>query len=44
MHYGEAEVRGIRGRASWEETQSLMEEGIEVLPMLLPDALKGPLQ
>lgn len=44
MHYGEAEVRGIRGRASWEETQSLMEEGIEVLPMLLPDTLKGPLQ
>ncbi|QDL54919.1 DUF1178 family protein [Rhodoferax aquaticus] len=44
MHYGEAEERAIRGRASQEETQSLLEEGINVLPLLLPNALKKPLQ
>ncbi len=42
IHYGEADERGIRGQATREETQALLEEGIPVLP--LPPALKGPLQ
>ncbi len=42
MHYGEAEERGIRGQVSAQETQALLEEGISVLPLPLPAALKGP--
>jgi hypothetical protein len=44
MHYGESEERNIRGQASVEETQDLLEEGIEVMPLPVPDALKGGLQ
>ena len=44
IHYGEVKERGIRGRASRVETESLIEEGIAVLPLLLPIALKGQLQ
>ncbi|MEY2802098.1 MAG: hypothetical protein RL513_1683, partial [Pseudomonadota bacterium] len=44
IHYGEADERGIRGQASREETQALLEEGIAVLPLPVPPALKGPLQ
>ena len=44
MHYGETEERGIRGQASPEETQALVEEGIGVLPLPIPKALKEPLQ
>jgi len=44
IHYGEAEERGIRGQASREETEALLEEGIGVLPLPIPKALKGPLQ
>lgn len=44
IHYGEAAERGIRGRASPEQTEALLEEGIAVMPLPLPDALKGPLQ
>ena len=44
IHYGEAEERGIRGQASPEETEALLEEGIGVLPLPMPKALKGPLQ
>jgi hypothetical protein len=44
MHYGETQERGIRGQASADETRELMEEGIEVVPFLLPAALKEPLQ
>ena len=44
IHYGEAPERGIRGRASRAETEALREEGIEVMPLPLPPALKGPLQ
>jgi len=44
IHYGEQKERGIRGTATPEETQSLVEEGIEVVPFLLPVALKGRLQ
>jgi hypothetical protein len=44
IHYGEAPERGIRGRASRAESEALREEGIEVMPLPLPPALKGPLQ
>lgn len=44
IHYGESEDRGIRGQASREETQDLLEEGIAVLPLVVPDGMKGPLQ
>jgi hypothetical protein len=44
MHYGESKERNIRGKASLEETQDLLDEGIDVLPLPVPDALKGGLQ
>lgn len=44
IHYGESEDRGIRGQASREETQELLEEGISVLPLPIPKGMKGPLQ
>ncbi|MFC5497925.1 DUF1178 family protein [Caenimonas terrae] len=44
MHYGETQERGIRGQASPGETQALLEEGIGVLPLPIPKALKEPLQ
>ncbi|GHC73375.1 hypothetical protein GCM10007320_09960 [Pseudorhodoferax aquiterrae] len=44
IHYGEAAERNIRGQASREETESLLEEGIPVMPLPIPKALKEPLQ
>lgn len=44
IHYGETAHRGIRGEASAEERQALHEEGIEVLSIPVPRALKGPVQ
>ena len=44
IHYGEAEARGIRGRASREQAEALADEGIEVMALPLPAALKGPVQ
>ncbi len=44
IHYGETEERGIRGQASRKETEALLEEGITVMPLPLPEGLKGPLQ
>lgn len=44
IHYGETKERSIRGRASADETQALLEEGIAVMPVHLPESLKGPLQ
>ncbi len=41
IHHGEAEARSIRGQASGDEVASLRDEGIEVVPIVLPDALKG---
>jgi hypothetical protein len=41
MHYGETETRGIRGQASPQERAALAEEGIEVMPLPLPEHLKG---
>lgn len=44
IHYGETPIRGIRGTATREETQTLFEEGIDVSSFPLPAALKEPLQ
>jgi len=44
IHYGEAQERGIRGSATPEDADALREEGIEVVALRVPDALKGPLQ
>ena len=44
IHFGEAEERGIRGVATPQEREALREEGIEVMALPLPAALKGPVQ
>lgn len=44
IHYGEAPERGIRGQSTAEETQELLQEGIAVMPLALPDHLKTKLQ
>lgn len=44
IHYGEADARGIRGEATSDERDALLEEGIEVMSIPVPQALKGPLQ
>lgn len=44
IHYGEATLRGIRGQATLEQSRALLDEGIEVVPLVLPQALKGRLQ
>ena len=44
IHYGESDQRGIRGKASQAETEALLDEGISVLQLSLPEALKGRLQ
>lgn len=38
IHYGEAETRGIYGHATPDEAASLIDEGIEIMPLpVLPD-------
>jgi hypothetical protein len=44
MHYGETEERSIRGQTSPQEAIALLEEGITVMPLPIPAALKEPLQ
>jgi hypothetical protein len=44
MHYGEAEERGIRGQATPEQTEALLDEGIPVMALPMPAALKETLQ
>ena len=44
IHYGESEERSIRGQASAAETEALIDEGIGVMPLPIPKALKEPLQ
>jgi hypothetical protein len=44
MHYGEQEARSIRGQTSVREAAELLEEGIDVMPLPLPAALKETLQ
>ncbi len=44
MHYGEEEARNIRGQATPREAIELIEEGIAVMPLPMPAALKETLQ
>ena len=44
IHYGESNLRAIRGQASLEQAVSLIEEGISIAPLHLPEAFKRPLQ
>lgn len=44
IHYGESPNRGIRGHASPEEREELLEEGIETVAIPVPRALDGPVQ
>jgi hypothetical protein len=44
IHYGEAQERAIRGHASAEDAKALRDEGIEVVALPVPEALKRPLQ
>lgn len=44
IHHGEADARAIRGQATTEEAAALQEEGIDVLPLSMPAALKNTLQ
>lgn len=41
IHYGETEERAIRGQTSPKEAIELMEEGIGVLPLALPEVAGG---
>ncbi len=44
MHYGEVAPSNIRGHATPDETEALIDEGIAVMPLPLPEAFKEPLQ
>ena len=44
IHYNEAPARSIRGVTTPEDAHALLEEGIDVMPLPVPDALKEPLQ
>jgi hypothetical protein len=44
IHYEEAPQRNIRGVASQDDVHALLDEGIEVVPLPLPSALKDTLQ
>jgi hypothetical protein len=43
IHHGEREARNIRGQATLEETEALLDEGIEVMQLHIPEGLKGTL-
>ncbi|MDR0226666.1 MAG: DUF1178 family protein [Burkholderiaceae bacterium] len=44
MHYGEIDERAIRGQASAEQAMQLLDEGIAVMPLALPEGSKQKLQ
>jgi hypothetical protein len=44
IHYDEVPARNIRGVATREDAHALIEEGIDVMPLPVPAALKEPLQ
>lgn len=44
IHYGEEVARGLRGTATVQEAQSLIDEGIDIVPFPMPLASKGRLQ
>jgi len=44
IHYGEADERAIRGKATPDEAEALRDEGIDVVSLPVPAAFKGTLQ
>ena len=44
MHYNEAPERAIRGVATVKECEELVDEGVDIMALPIPDALKQPLQ
>jgi hypothetical protein len=44
IHYGEVPEHAIRGQATVQETRELIDEGIGVMPLLLPEISKERLQ
>jgi hypothetical protein len=44
IHYNEAPTRSIRGVTTPEDAKALIEEGIDVMPLPFPTALKESLQ
>lgn len=44
IYYGESLSRHIRGTTTPTEARSLIEEGIDVISLPIPEALKGRLQ
>ncbi len=44
IHYNEAPERAIRGTATQSDRAALADEGIEVISLPMPSALKQPLQ
>jgi hypothetical protein len=44
IHYQEAPARSIRGVTTPEDAKALIDEGIEVVPFPIPNALKESLQ
>ena len=44
IHYGEAEERGIRGQATREQAEELLDEGIAVVALPVPPGFKSTLQ
>ncbi len=44
IHHGRAPERGIRGQATADQTEALRDEGIAVMALALPAALKETLQ
>lgn len=43
IHYGETKTRAIRGHTTVDEAKDLVEEGVKIMPLLLPETLKNPL-
>jgi len=44
IHHGQAHERPIRGQATPEQTEQLLDEGIAVFPLPIPGGVKEPLQ
>ena len=44
IHYGEIAERSIRGHATLKEAESLIDEGIAVVPLSIPEPFKRSLQ
>jgi hypothetical protein len=42
IHYGETPPRAIRGQATHEQVKTLLEEGVGVLPLPIPEFLLEP--